>query len=357
MHSYSFTHLSDRSLVQHAKAVAARRRADTAELIACIAEIDARRIHVEDGYPSLYRWCIGELRLSEQSAYKHIFAARAARRFPAVFAAVEDGRLHLSAVVLLAAHLTEDNAGELLKAAEGQSKSAIELILARRFPKPDLATILVAIPPSPPPARAGQLSPGKVEPPSPATEAPAAPVFDVPTPAPVETPRPQITPLAPERFALQTTIDEETQALLREAHELLGHPTATSHVPDVLKAALRLYVAQLRKQKFAATDQPRPGRARSIDSRHIPADVKRAVWERDGGRCTFVSDFGHRCEERSGLEFDHVHAFARDGRATVGNIRLRCHAHNQFEAERTFGADFMSRKCGGNRQCASAWRM
>src|SRR5205814_10088237 len=114
----------------------------------------------------------------------------------------------------------------------------------------------------------------------------AVPAPERPAPATFEIPRARITPLAPQRFALQTTVDEETHDLLREAHELLGHPTATSHVADVLKDALRLYVAQLRKTKFAATDAPRPGRERSSDSRHLPAEVKRAIYERDGGQCT-----------------------------------------------------------------------
>jgi membrane protein involved in colicin uptake len=34
----------------------------------------------------------------------------------------------------------------------------------------------------------------------------------------------------------------------------------------------------------------------------------------------------------------------RGGEATVSNIRLLCRAHNQYEAERTFGAGFMSDK-------------
>ena len=32
------------------------------------------------------------------------------------------------------------------------------------------------------------------------------------------------------------------------------------------------------------------------------------------------------------------------GEATVGGIRLLCRAHNQYEAERTFGAEFMRHK-------------
>ena len=75
------------------------------------------------------------------------------------------------------------------------------------------------------------------------------------------------------------------------------------------------------------------------------------MWERDGGRCTFVSESGHRCEARTRLEFDHVEPVAHGGHATVQGLRLRCRAHNQLEAERAFGRDFMNskRETGGRR--------
>src|SRR5262249_38714098 len=104
-------------------------------------------------------------------------------------------------------------------------------------------------------------------------------------------------------------------------------------------------ISRLERQKFGATDrprapQPRNGRA----ARYIPRHVKRAVWERDGGQCTFVGTDGHRCAERRCLEFDHIEPVARGGKATFEGIRLRCRAHNQYAAECSFGADFMDRK-------------
>src|SRR5438128_7079660 len=97
----------------------------------------------------MYAYCIGELHLCEQAAMKHIRAARTARRFPVIFSAVADGRLHLSAVVLLTAHLTSANAAELVAAAAYQTKAEVQQLLARRFPKPDVPTRLEAIAPPP----------------------------------------------------------------------------------------------------------------------------------------------------------------------------------------------------------------
>jgi hypothetical protein len=57
-----------------------------------------------------------------------------------------------------------------------------------------------------------------------------------------------------------------------------------------------------------------------------------------------VGDAGNRCPARAGLEYDHVDPVARGGVATVDGIRLRCRAHNQYEAECVFGAGFMQAK-------------
>jgi len=91
-------------------AIAAQDRSITARLLIDMAEFDSRRLYLEDGHPSMYAYCVGELGMSEDMAYKRIRAARAARRFPAIFASVGDGRLHLSAVVMLAPYLTQETA-------------------------------------------------------------------------------------------------------------------------------------------------------------------------------------------------------------------------------------------------------
>jgi hypothetical protein len=75
-------------------------------------------------------------------AYRRIIAARRARRFPAILPAIADGRLHLTAVMLLSPHLTQDKAADLLEAVTHKTKAEIKVLLAARFPQPDLPTIL-----------------------------------------------------------------------------------------------------------------------------------------------------------------------------------------------------------------------
>ncbi len=44
------------------------------------------------------------------------------------------------------------------------------------------------------------------------------------------------------------------------------------------------------------------------------------------------------------MQYDHIDPYAKGGKATVGGIRLLCPAHNQFEAERAYGTEFMRHK-------------
>ena len=333
MRSYSLSHLADHSLLQNLAALVARDRTTTAEMLAHIAEVDGVRLYAQAGYPSMHAYCLDECHFSEDSACKRIRAARVARRFPAVFCAVADGRLHLAAVVMLAPYLEREpeNADELLVAATHKTKAQIELLIAERFPRPDLPTRVRAMP-SP---RTPLLT---------SNESAASPV-ESPAPGRVEAdePKAKTVPLAPQRFALQLTMSQSAHDKLRHAQALLSHQVADGDLAKVLERVLDLAIQQLEKRKFAATDRPRKPHS-SATGRHIPAHVKRAVRERDGDQCTFVSDDGRRCSAKTPLEFDHIVEVARGGPSTIANLRLLCRTHNQYGAEHAFGAEFMKQK-------------
>jgi 5-methylcytosine-specific restriction endonuclease McrA len=155
--------------------------------------------------------------------------------------------------------------------------------------------------------------------------------------------RDRVAPLLPGRYSLQVTIDQETYEDVRYARELLGHAVPSRELAKLMKRAFRELVQVLEKKKFAKCVQTRPRRG-SSNARYVPSEIRRTVWLRDGGQCTFVSEKGQRCGSRSCLEFDHIEAVARGGQTTASQMRLRCRAHNQYEAERTFGAEFMRNK-------------
>jgi 5-methylcytosine-specific restriction endonuclease McrA len=70
---------------------------------------------------------------------------------------------------------------------------------------------------------------------------------------------------------------------------------------------------------------------------HVPAHVRREVWERDGGRCTFVLASGEACGSTHRLELDHIVPRALGGASTADNLRIRCKGHNLEEARRVLG--------------------
>ncbi len=351
MKSYSLSHLADHILLRDLATLVCQDRATTAALLAHVAEVDERKLYLPEAYPSMFLYCVRELRMSEDVALRRIGVARKAREFPAIFPALADGRLNMTAVLLLTPHLTPDltpeRADELLAATAGKTKDEIRLLLAERFPQADVPTLVQAVATDglslrPVEAADAQLALERVG---------ALALQWVPESAdssaiqlaPEPVVRAKLAPLAPGRFALQVTVNQDTYDQLRYAQSLLGHAVPSGDVAKVLKRALDSLVQELERQKFAKCARSRPRRS-SANGRYVPAEIRRKVWQRDGGQCTFVSEKGKRCEERTRLEFDHVDPVARGGQTTVDRVRLRCRAHNQYTAECTFGAGFMREK-------------
>ncbi len=340
MNPFLLPHLGDRALRSGLVAAVPKFRLASATAIAHLAEFDARKLYVPEGYPSMSAFCTGELGLTEQVANKLIRVARTALRFPEIFPALADGRLNPSAVILLAPWLTNENARELLAAATRKSNEAIRELLADRTPKLDVPFSLEARPGPAQVSAQTPEAPGEVSvrtPPDPAKSAEVS----VRTPPPARWPK--FAALGGERWEARFTMGQATHEAMRYFEQMLGRKITSEEIDQALLRGLEAMAAAIEQRRFAATDRPRKQR-RTAKGRHIPAAVKREVRERDGDRCTFVAESGHRCEARGMLEFDHIEPVARVGKSIVENLRLRCRAHNQYEAERAFGAGFMHEK-------------
>src|SRR5712692_8798609 len=191
--------LSDAGLEAELKRLARCERVATVNLVAHLAELDARRLYLGAGFSSLFTYCTTVLRLSEHETYNRIEAARAARRYPIILHMLGEGALNLTTVRLLAPHLTNDNHEKLLAAASGRSKREVEELLARRFPRPEVPSSIRKLPvPAPPTV---PVSP-------PAVTRPAADGDDD-LPASVFSPaakhRPALTPLPDDRYVIRFT--------------------------------------------------------------------------------------------------------------------------------------------------------
>jgi hypothetical protein len=324
----SIRQLSDHDLLAQLDRVAGEERRATAHLVALLMEVESRKLYAAQGCSSLFAYCVQVLRFSEHAAYLRIEAARAARRFPVIAERLASGSLHLTAVSLLAPHLTDLNLVTVLEAAHHKSKREVEQLVAGLRPQHDVPSVLRKLP-APISASTPQPSSDDEER---QAEGSAGRLKNVCAP---HTSVAEVKPLAPERFKVQFTVGRDTYEKLRRAQDLLRHAIPNGDPAAIFDRALTLLLVELSKTKFAAATRPRSTPSKTSSSRHIPAAVKRAVWDRDGGQCAFPSERG-RCAETGFLEFHHVLPYAKGGTATVDNVELRCRAHNLYEAERHF---------------------
>jgi len=376
MNMESLADLSDIDVLARVERLVHSERQATAVLVAHLAEIANRKLYVAQGYASLFSYCVQALHLSEHAAYNRIEAARVSMRYPAVLSSLARGDVHLTAVRLLSPLFTPENHRELLAAAKHRSKREVEELIARLRPQPDVPAAVRRLPPvkarnaatGPTTGAEGLAAPNYVTGSAAGSAASSTMNSAVGSAAKTATQsvedaagdsngkpkagppaRPAVVvPLAPERYKVQFTASAATREKLRRAQELLCHRIPGGDVAEVIDLALDLLVRDLEKKKFAATERPRTsgagvsglrvdGPAAPGASRHIPAEVKRAVWQRDQGRCAFVGSNGVRCTERGPLEFDHIRPHADGGTAGIGNVRLLCRRHNQHEARQFFG--------------------
>ena len=218
----------------------------------------------------MFTYCTRVLHFAEHAAFNRIEAARAARRFPIILTLLADGRVHLSAVRLLAPHLTEANHDALLKEASHKSKREIEEIVARLVPRPDgrssvRKVLSIPVPTTPVPAVTSESTPMEL------VAEPAA------VPASVQ--RPRTEPLAPGRYKLQFTVGEETYRKLRRAQDLLRHSVRSGDPAEVFDRASHCCSLISRKRNS------QPPRDRVLHK--IPAR------DRDMSRPTFAARSGH----------------------------------------------------------------
>src|SRR5450432_2917307 len=79
---YQLRSVGNAELLAELSALVARQNDLTGDVLAHLAELDERRLHLELGHSSLFAYCTESLCLSEPAAGRRIAAARVCRRFP-----------------------------------------------------------------------------------------------------------------------------------------------------------------------------------------------------------------------------------------------------------------------------------
>jgi 5-methylcytosine-specific restriction endonuclease McrA len=330
-----------------------------ARIIAHIAEVESRKLHLRDGSASLFDYCTVRLGLSNSEAFHRITAARIARQFPIVFTMIEKRELHLTAACLLRDYLTPENHRELLACAAHKTKFQVQEMLAGRFPRPDVESRIRKLPglavSQAAPTQAARLNSG---PPSTmqvsnrtglgasSRSGGEAGIARTPSAATRVPGRGLIEPTSEARYRIQLNASAALKEKLELLRGLTSHANPSGDLAFVIERAVDLALKRAQRDRFAKTDRPRKHAPRHLVKRkgpaprrgHIANATQREVAERDEMRCTYAGEGEQRCTARAFLQIHHELAWAHGGSDDSENLRLLCARHNRLLAEQDFGA-------------------
>ncbi len=362
-------------------------RAALAEFLVVLADFDRRRLWAELGHASLFYFLHRELGLSKGPAFYRKTAAELIQRYPEIVEPLRDGRICLTSIVEVAKVITPENRAEVLPRFFALSKREAREVSAALLPAcaPPLREVVTVVrapasaasPPRPPAAPlAGALISDAprlalVARPAVLPEEPARANRHVPDVActprgQAQRPALEIDPLTADLRRLHVTVSRRLLDKLDAARAALSHSHPGASADEILEAGLDLLLDRAAKRRglvqrprksMPAPEAPEPGPAnaatdrgrRDPKARYIPADVRRAVWLRDGGRCQFPLASGGVCGSTHRLEIDHIRPVALGGESTVEGCRLLCKPHNDLAAREAFGDAWMDRYTGRGR--------
>jgi hypothetical protein len=301
--------IDDRELLERLRRCVADDRRTTGRLLVHMGEVDARGLYRDEGFSSMFDYCVRELHMSESETALRIRAARFGRRYPAAIQMLVRGELHLSAIGLLSSVMSPEHI-TLLQEAAFKSKREVEAIIAKHFPQPDVPSVIRKLPGTK--LAAAELQPSLIatdairtaadvktastlqptgesgstlQGPSPeetdVTTAGARlvdcvvggmvrPQGEISAPAATDTqgparakqqPAPAPQPLSEGRYKVQFTADQRLHDKLAQAQHLMRHQVADGDLARVVERALDLLIADRRKKLFGQVARPRAERS------------------------------------------------------------------------------------------------
>jgi len=372
----SLRNLSDREILSRIQELTRRERSLTLAVLLHLGEIERRRLHLKQGYASMFDYCTTGLGYSASAAARRIRTARCMARFPEVLALLESNEVNLSTVSQVSRVLSPENKDRLLERIRGRSQREVDAIVAehepRSFPPDRIRPVVVRVP-----AVASVQAAGGV--------IGASCLADVPALSGGQTPAPPGAPpsahcrsgsdlcelrkgapthressiVTEKRMLVSFSASEAFMAKLEKIRSLAWHQLpANPSLEQVFELAMDHFIEKKDPSARRARREKREERSRAMGEdnkenrsagaqpsgvpkpprpRHVDASVKDEVFTRDGGHCSYVGISGRRCVSTRALQIDHVEPIARGGRSTPGNLRLLCAFHNRLEAERVLG--------------------
>ncbi len=318
--SYNIKKLSDSELLGRTQELVARERKLSTEILHHLMEVERRRLYALRGFSSLFEYCVKNLGYSESAAQRRISSMRLLREIPEVEEKIQSGHLSLS-VLSQAQSFFRNEAKVQERPLAVEAKKEVLLKLEHKSTREAQREFLLRS---------------------------SNPQFDYK--------EERIRPITPTHSEIKFVADEEMLNDIEKLKALLSHAHPNMSLTELMRMLLDLglkrYNPQRQVSRKSASKLEEKVNAESASlpapagRTSIPAHIKRAVWQRDKGKCTFRDPLTKRCcESQKFLQIDHVHPLALGGDNELENLRLLCFEHNQLHARQLFGA----RKMEGHR--------
>ena len=317
-----FKGMSSKAIVEHLYELRRRERGLLVEFLWYLAELEQRNELLAMGFSSAFVFCTDYLGLSKGAAYRRTKGAELLVRFPLAAEYLQDGRLCLSGLVLLR-DVLEGDGRVVLDRAAGKSEDDVKVLVASLRPQESPGDLFRRLP---------NVNQVQVPPKPPVDNSAIVNDVQVPPKPPVDKSRGRIEPISAERRVLRVTVGKGFADDLAKVRAALSHQIPDGNLEEVLHACLKQMLAAVEKRRKGTGK----GREGSTTGRYVPVDDRRAVWERDGESCAYVSPDGRRCGSNHQLELHHIDPFAKGGATTAENLMVVCRRHNAFHAARDF---------------------
>ncbi len=150
-----------------------------------------------------------------------------------------------------------------------------------------------------------------------------------------------VEPLTADLRRFHLTVSKRFLDKLAASRDALSHAMPGASDDELLEAGLDVLLEKVAKRRGLVAKPRKTPPPSTTD--HVPAHMRRAVFERDDGRCQVpVASGGGVCGSTYRVQIGHFPTpRALGGLATLDNLRCECETHNQFQADRDFGKPFM----------------
>ena len=275
--------LTDETLLKETEKLVRQERELLTEILHHLREIERRRLFCE--HSSLFSYAVGVLGYSEDQACRRIAAMRLVRELPEIEESIASGELTLSHIGV--AQTLFSNEKKQGRPLTSEMKTEVLGAIAGKSVREAQKAVLAFAPE--PPVR-----------------------------------KDEIKPLAPGRNLGRFELADETIAKIESLKGLLAHEKPNMPFDDLVSR-----LCDLGLKEWSPAREPK----RKVEG-NTKAAVRRAVWKRDGCRCTV-------CGSTYKVEEDHRVPRSLGGEYTLENIRLLCQSCNQRAAIEKLGQEKM----------------